>query len=126
MQLKLHQIIGYPSFYETIKNQKISFKTSYKLAMLAKEIEIHYTFYTDNFSKIVSEYSEKDEYGNPISTEDGQGVKLKAGTSEQCYASLNELRDLTVTLPDITFSIEEFANLTLSPMETNAIIPFVK
>lgn len=126
MQLKLHQIIGYPSFYETIKNQKISFKTSYKLAMLAKEIEIHYAFYTDNFSKIVSEYSEKDEYGNPISTEDGQGVKLKAGTSEQCYASLNELRDLTVTLPDITFSIEEFANLTLSPMETNAIIPFVK
>jgi hypothetical protein len=126
MNLPIYQILAFPQFFEKVKEQKVSFKTSYKLTILAKEVETHYNFYTEQFSKIVMEYSQKDENGNPIPTEDGQGVKLMEGTTTECYAKFNELRELNIELSNITFSIDEFANLELSPMEVNAIIPFIK
>jgi hypothetical protein len=126
MQIELYQILEFPAFFEKVKSQKISFKTSYKLAMLAKEVEVQCKFYTENFSNIVMTYSEKDENGSPIPTEDGQGVKLLPGVADECYDKINELRSLPIILPDTTFSIDEFVNLELSPMEVNAIIPFIK
>ena len=126
MNLQIHQILDFPTFFEKVKNQKISFKTSYKLTMLAKELEKHHNFYNEAFSNIIATYSEKDINGNPVPTEDGHGVKLKPETVEECYAKFNELRGLNITLPDFTFSIDEFANLELSPMEVNAIVPFIQ
>ena len=126
MILQMYQILEFPNFFEKVKNKKISFKTSYKLAMLAREIEPHHNFYTEQFSKIIVDYSKKDSNGNPVPTPDGQGVVLQDGLTDECYSKVNDLRNLEVPLSDTTFSIEDFANLELSPLEVNAIIPFIK
>ena len=110
MNVKIHQLIDFPSFFEKIKSQKLPFKTSYHLTMLAKEIEKHVSFYQESFRNLLMEYSKKDENGNPVPTADGQGVLLLEETMEEAYAKLAELRDLDVELPDIRFSIEEFDN----------------
>lgn len=126
MILKMNQILDFPKFFEIVKSQKISFKTSYRLAMLAHEIEKHYNFYTEEFRKLIFECGEKDSEGNLIPTENGDGVKLQQDKTEECYTKLNELRELEVELPDCYFSLDDFDGIELTPMEVNVIIPFIK
>jgi hypothetical protein len=126
MQIKMYQILDFPNFYALVKNQKITFKTSYRLAMLAAEVEKQYNFYTEQFRVLLDQYGQKDAEGNFIPTDDGQGVKLVQETMEECYTKVNELRDLDITLPDCYFSLDDFDGIELTPIEVNAIIPFIK
>ena len=125
MTLKMYQIIDFPVFFTKVKSQKMSFKTSYRLAILAQEIEKHVNFYQENFRELIREYSVKDENGNPKPTEDGQGILLAEETMNEAYFKLAELRELDVELSDTKFSPEDFDNLELSPIEMGAILPFI-
>lgn len=126
MQIKMYQILDFPRFYDLVKNQKITFKTSYHLSMLSGEVEKHHKFYTEQFRSLLIEYGQKDEEGNLIQTEDGQGVKLLQDKTEECYIKINELRELEITIPDYYFSLEDFSSIELTPTEVSAIIPFIK
>jgi hypothetical protein len=125
MTLKMYQLIDFPTFYEKVKNQKMSFKTSYRLTLLATEIEKHINYYQEQFRSLLMEYSKKDENGNPLPTDDGQGVLLIEETMNEAYSKLNELRELDVDLPDTKFSPDDFDKLELSPVEMNVIFPFI-
>lgn len=125
MTLKMYQITDFPSFFEKVKSQKLPFKTSYRLTILAQEIEKHINFYQEKFRELILTYSEKDEAGNPVTTDDGQGIKLAEATRQEAYTQLAELRDLDVELPDTKFSIDDFADVELSPIEMNIILPFI-
>ena len=125
MTLKMYQITDFPTFFEKVKSQKLPFKTSYRLTILAQEIEKHINFYQEKFRELILTYSEKDEAGNPVSTDDGQGIKLVEATMQEAYTQLTELHSLDVELPDTKFSIDDFANVELSPMEMNIILPFI-
>ena len=63
MQIKMYQILDFPNFYALVKNQKITFKTSYRLAMLAAEVEKQYNFYTEQFRALLDQYGQKDAEG---------------------------------------------------------------
>ena len=125
MTLKMYQITDFPVFFEKVKNQKMSFKTSYRLTLLAQEIQKHIDFYQEQFRNIIMEYSKKDENGNPLPTEDGQGVLLKEETMDEAYTKLGELRELDVELPDAKFSPEDFGDVELSPTEMIIVMPFI-
>lgn len=125
MTLKMYQIIDFPTFFEKVKNQRMSFKTTYRLTLLAQEIQKHIDFYQENFRNLLLEYSKKDENGNPMSTEDGQGVILVEETMNEAYTKLNELRELDVELPDTKFSPEDFSDVELTPTEMIIIMPFI-
>ena len=101
------------------------FKTSYKLSLLNQEIQKHLVFYQEQFRRLILEYSKKDETGEPMQTEDGQGVLLSQDTMQEAYKKLEELNDLDVELPDIKFSIDDFNNIEISPDEMVAILPFI-
>jgi hypothetical protein len=45
MQLKMYEIIDFPAFFDKVKTQKLTFKISYRLTLLAKEIEKHINYY---------------------------------------------------------------------------------
>lgn len=126
MTLKMYQIVDFPSFFEKVKSQKLSFKTSYRLTILAQEIEKHLNFYQEKFRELIMQYSAKDDSGNPKPTDDGQGVILVEETMQEAYAKLAELRGLDVELPDTKFSIDDFADVELSPIEMNSILPFIE
>lgn len=125
MTLKMYQIIDFPAFFGKVKSQKLPFKTSYRLTILTQEIEKHINFYQEKFRELILIYSEKDEAGNPVPTPDGQGIKLAEATMQEAYAQLAELRGLDVELPDTKFSIDDFADVELSPIEMNVILPFI-
>lgn len=126
MKLKMYQVIDFPVFFEKVKSQKLPFKTTYRLTLLANEVQKHNEFYQENFRNLLLEYSQKDENGNPVPTEDGQGVLLVEETTNEAYAKLAELRDLDVELPDVKFSPDDFGDIELSLMEMTVIMPFIE
>lgn len=125
MTLKMYQLTDFPSFFEKVKTQKMSFKTSYKLTLLAQEIQKHIDYYQEQFRNLLLEYSKKDENGNPVPTEDGQGVLLVEETTNEAYQKLGELRELDVEVPDSKFSPDDFGDVELTPMEMTIIMPFI-
>ena len=125
MTLKMYQLIDFPSLFEKVKNQKMSFKTSYRLTLLANKVQEHIDYYQEQFRNLLLEYSKKDENGNPVPTEDGQGVLLKEETMNEAYQKLGELRELDVEVPDSKFSPDDFGDVELSPMEMTIIMPFI-
>ena len=126
MQLKMQDILGFSTFYETVKVQKLTMKTAYRLAQLAKVIDGELQFYREKLHAIVQEFGEMDEEGKPVVTDDGNGIKLRPGTEDQCFNAMKELQELEVTLPDIKFHIEDFGNVELNMAEMTAILPFIE
>ena len=126
MQLKMQDILNFSVFYETVKSQKLSMKIAYRLAQLSKAIDEELQFYREKLQAIIQEYGEMDKEGKPVSTEDGNGIKLRPGTDMQCMAAMHELQMLDVTLPDIKFHLEDFGDIELSMTEMAAILPFIE
>lgn len=126
MILKMYEIIDFPSFFEKVRNQKLSFKTSYRLTILAGEIEKHINFYQENFRNLLNTYGRKDENGNIMPTADGQGIMLVEEMIPEFNTKYNELRMLDVELPDVSFGVDEFGDTELTPMEVYMIKPFIK
>lgn len=124
MQLQMQQILGFPTFYSLVKGSKMPMKTAYKLSRLGAAIDIELNFYREKLHSIINEFGRLDENGNPIPTDDGQGVKLRPGTETQCFAAMKELQEIEVNLPDITFTIDEFDGVELTVEELNNALPF--
>ena len=125
MTLKMYQILDFPSFFTKVRSSKLPFKTSYKLTLLAQEVEKHTAFYQEKFRETLMEYGKKDEQGNLVPTDDGQGIRLIEETMDEAYAKLTELRDLDVEIPTTKFSPDDFDGIELSPEEMVAIMPFI-
>ena len=126
MTIKMYQILDFPTFFAKVKSNKLPFKTSYRLTMLAQEAEKHINYYQEQFRDLINEYGAKDDNGNLIPTEDGQGIRLIEETINEAYTKIAELRNLDVELPDYTFCADDFDNVELSPEEMIAIMPFIK
>lgn len=126
MTFKMYQIIDLPSILTKVKSQKLPFKTAYKVALFIQEVQKHVDFYQENFRNLLMEYSKKDENGNPVPTEDGQGVLLIEETMNEAYQKLAELRELDVELPDAKLSVEDFGDVEISPDEMMIIMPFIE
>lgn len=126
MTLKMHEIINFPSFYEKIKSLKLPFKTSYRLALLSLEVEKHINYYQEQFRSLLMEYGKKDDNGNLVPTDDGQGIRLVEETMEEAYIKISELRNLEVELNGYSFTSDDFDGIELSPEEMVVILPFIK
>lgn len=121
----MNEIINFGYFYEEVKNAKLSFKVLYKLSNLAKAIDEKTLFYREKLQEVLKEYAELDEAGNFIPTENGNGIKIKIGTENDCMTKINELQSLEVELPDIKFDIEDFGDIELTMEIFSLVTPFL-
>ena len=126
MTIKMYEILDFPTFFTKVKSQKLPFKTSYRLTMIAQEAEKHINYYQEQFRDLLNEYGKKDEDGNFIPTEDGQGIRLIEERMHEAYEKINELRTLDVEFSNYTFSVDDFDNIELSPEEMIVIMPFIE
>lgn len=125
MQLKMFNILGFSTLYETVKAQKLPMKTAYKFAQLSRAVEVELQFYQEKFNSIIREYGLVNENGQLVPTEDGTGIKLRPGAESDCYAAIGDLQVIDIELPDITFTIDEFANVELTITEMDVLMPFM-
>ena len=126
MTLKMYQLTELTSIFDKIKSSKLPFKTSYRITLLMLEVEKHINFYQESFRNLLTEYGKKDENGNIMPTEDGQGVLLTEETMREAYQKLAELRELDVELPDYKFDFDAFGDIRVSPQEMLALMPFME
>lgn len=125
MTTQLQSILNFSQFYSNANSIRLPIKTAYKLSRLSAAIETEIDFYQTKFREIVAEYCLTDEAGNYIPTKDGQGFQLRPGSEEACAQAMKELRSLEITLPNISFSIEDFEGMELSVQDMEGIMPFI-
>lgn len=118
MTTKMYNILNFDLFYNEVKDAKISLKTAFRLSKLVRAIEEHLTFYREKMQSFIRDYAEFDGEGNPIPL--GNGYKMKPGKEIECNEKVNELLELEVELPDISFSLDEFANVEITMDAVNA------
>ena len=125
MTIKISELTTFLDFYTKIKNEKLSFKTAYRLTLLATEIEKHVQYYQEAFRNLLLTYCQRDENGNPKATEDGQGVLLIEDKITEAYEKITELQALEAELPDFKFSPDDFNEVSLAPNELLPLLPFI-
>lgn len=126
MTLELNKAIAFRDIYAVLKNEKMSFKTSYNLRKLADSAEEHFKFYTEELNKLINEYGAKDENGSFKFTEDGNSIQIKENCLAECMEKIGELETLPVEVPNVKFSIEDFNNCELSPDEVGTLMNFIE
>lgn len=126
MTIKMYQVLEFQSFYEKIKDKKMSIKTTYKFSKLLSKLESEFSFYQSEFQKILNNYGEKEENGNFVLTDDGQGVKIKSNCMFDCQKEIKELHNIEINIDDISFTLEELESLEITMGEMNILMPFIK
>ena len=125
--MKISDLLQLNAVYQKIDagTTEIPFKTAYKFVQLKEAIEKPITFYQEQMNKLIEEYAQKDDNGHYKMTEDRRDVLIVEGKEQECHEKVMELEACDFTIPDITFSLDELANLSLSLSEMTALMSFI-
>lgn len=123
--MKMYEILDFSKVYDSIKDEKMSIKTAYKLNKLIKKIEEENNFYNIKFHEIIEQYAEKNDQGE-YQYIDENSIKIKEGKEQECYKKVSELQNLEIETPNITFSIEELGDINLTIDTVNMLMPFIE
>lgn len=124
--MKISTILTFSYFLNAVRSPKLSFATAYKLSKLTSAIETELAFYREKMQEIAHEYALRDDGGNFVYSQDGLSIIIKPEAQLECRQKITELENLEVELPNIKFSVEEFADTTLSLDELQPILPFIE
>lgn len=124
MILKMSNIIALKGVCENLKSQKTSVKTAYKISKILNAVEKEFEFYQTKFAEIVNEYSEKDENGQPVLINGGQGVKIQPDKISEAQTKMVELEAIEVDLTTSPLTLDELEGLeiSISDMQTLSYI----
>lgn len=100
-------------------------KTTYKLMKLARAVAKELEFYNSKLRDYINEYSLKDESGNLQKGESDSEILIDPARLEECQQKIQELNELEVELPDITFSLEELEGANFSISDLQVFSPFI-
>lgn len=123
--MKMYEILDFSKVYNSIKDEKMSIKTAYKLNKLIKKIEEENNFYNIKFHEIIEQYAEKNDQGE-YQYIDENSIKIKEGKEQECYKKVSELQNLEIETPNITFSIKELGDINLTIDTVNMLMPFIE
>lgn len=123
--MKMYELLELPKLYESIKDTKLSLKTTYKFAKLIQRAEGELAWYQSEFQKIIQDYGVQ-ENGQYRLTPDGQSIMIIPGKEIECNAKIAELRNLDVIIDNIKFSIEELNGIDVSISELTCLMSLIE
>jgi len=126
MTLTMNQGLDIQGLMLRLKNEKIPLKTAYKFNKLLNVLEKELSFYQEKINEIISEYSQKDEDGNPILSEDKTSVQIVKDKIEECQKKMEELSNIEFEINDISFTLDELENIDLTVLEVRSLMPLIK
>lgn len=117
--MKLFNYLNFKDIYDSLKDTTLPFKTSYKLTKIFQKAEEESTFYNQELTKILSEYSESeaDENGN---------IPIKKGSEKELENKLNELLSIEVEPCNIKLTMDELESLNFTISQLNTLMPFIE
>ena len=123
MEILLRDTPRYLNLYESFKDAPT--KLAFKFLKLFGNLEKEKTFYEEKFNKILETYAEQNEDGTLKLTEDKNGVQIRKDSLVECKKAMDELNELTITLPDIKFKLEELEPINLKLDDLALLMPFI-
>lgn len=122
--MKIQKLVQVKGVFAPLTRTKLSPKLSYKILKFLKAIEFEEKFFNSKIKELLNEFGQKDEKGKYVA-EKGK-IKIISGREEACANAFNELNNLEVSPPDITFTLEELNDITLSVQDMLIIEDFIK
>ena len=125
MKIKLEDALALNSLYQILKDQKMSFKTSYSLRQLNEATEKHTKFYSDEMAKLLEDYAMRNPDGSFVYTAAGDSIQLQPEFVNECANRIAELTSIEVDVPDVELPMSEFEHIELTPAQVGAIMKFI-
>jgi hypothetical protein len=119
--MKLIHALDFQYVYEKLKNQSTNIRLAYKLNKLNNRLAQEAEFCRDELLKILSQYAQADDEGNFIPNHDGTGYLIKDGLVIECQNKVAELQSIEIEDLNITFTLDELDNITITPAELSCI-----
>lgn len=121
--MKIKQLIEAKRVIMPLVQEKLSPKLSYKLMKFIKAIEVEEDFYNKKLNELVDKYGERDGENKLVYTD--SGVKIQEGKMEACNEELQEIGEVEVDTPTITFSLDELDSVKLSVSDMYFLQDFI-
>lgn len=112
--------------YNSLKEKSIPLKTALKLNQLNEALKSSAEFFINTYRQIVNTYSLKDKNGSLLYNEDHSMILIDPEKKDECLKQLNELEELDVSCPNITFEINELEPLNLTIEQVEILSEFIK
>lgn len=119
--MKLFEALDFQGFYQKVKNQSLNIRLAYKLNKLNNRLVEEIEFYNTELQRALTTYAQVDDEGNFIPNAEGTGFLIKNGMVMECHQKINELQNLEIEDLNITFTLDELENLTITPAELSCI-----
>lgn len=123
--MKIYEALNFQNLYQKLKNESLPIKLAYKLNKINLLIQNEIIFYEDSLKKIIEQYAQKDSNGNYIQNETHDGIIIQQEYLEVCHKQINELQYLEFDIPNISFTLEEFDGLKMTPVELSCIFSLI-
>lgn len=125
MILKMSQVLELSSIYPKLKDLPLPIATTYKLSKLFSTIETESAFGKDKLRDLILKYGAHDNSGQLIREGDDGNFQIAPEHVQDFQRLMQELLNLDISLPDITFTLNELSDVTL-PMESfTPLLPFI-
>lgn len=106
MRIPLAILLKMHPFFESISNERLSISTLYKIFQLKQAAQEYTIFYQENLENILRDCVCYDTEGKPEITKEGYVIKQEK--LEDFTSRVEELQNFLITLPEISFGLEEF------------------
>ena len=125
--MKLAETFNFLELRNKITDKKMSIKTIYKFTRFFNQLESESKFFNETLQSIINIYGQRDENGEFILTDNGQGVKIKEDKFNECMEKVKELNELEIQLSYIPkFTLDELEGLELDFKEMELLIPYIE
>lgn len=124
--MKLQDLVKATKIFETLSQEKINVRTSYKIMKVLKETKNDVDFWQEKGKEIIEKYAQRDDNNQIMVTPDQDGVMLQNDKLDDFNKEYNELNETEIQIPDIKFEIDEFDEVKLSAVDLMAIDEFLK
>lgn len=124
--MKLIELYNAEKIYDKFSSRTdLPIKTTYKVLKFFEVVEKEANFYRDEIIKILNQYAERDDEGKIIATDGGQNIKIKEDCIAECEQKMQELANLEVDKPSVTFTLDELPD-GLTVQELSYLMPFIE
>lgn len=120
------QLGSIENLYNTLssfKEKEMPIRLSYKFTLILDKIDCEYNFFISEMRKIINKYGLKDENGELI--QENGNIKINPDSINLAEKALQELHETEITLPDVTFTLDELETLNIKPADLRALLPFI-
>lgn len=111
MKINLQDCLVFQEVYNNLKEKVIPIQLAYSLTLLNEKNKTNYSFWQEEFNKILNLYCEKNEDGTIKMSDDQSSFIIIKDKIEECQKAIMELNNTEVEIEKIKIKTKDFEKL---------------